>query len=86
MSQGDVSLLLVAGGVFILLGIGIILLDRAEKKGYFSSISHHVDTREYLEAWPERPEFGALKLGGWISIIIGIALIVMGLVFRRFGI
>ncbi len=85
MSQGDVRVLLFIGGIFILLGIGIIIWDRAEKKGYFSSISHHVDTREYLEAWPPRPQFGALKTGGWITIALGLALIILGLVFQRFG-
>jgi len=85
MSQGDVSALLVIGGVFILLGIAVIIWDRAEKKGYFSSISHHTDTREYLEAWPPRPQFGALKIGGWITITIGLAMLVLGFVFRRIG-
>ncbi len=83
MSQGDVSALLAIGGIFILLGIGVIIWDWVEKKGYFSSISHHLDTREYLEAWPPRPQFGALKIGGWIVIIIGLALLILGLVFRR---
>ena len=85
MSQGDVSALFVIGGVFILLGVAVIIWDWVEKKGYFNSISHHLDTREFLDGWPRRPQFGALKTGGWIGIIIGVALLVLGLVFRWRG-
>ena len=85
MSQGDVTALLVIGGIFILLGVAVIIWDRVEKKGYFSTISHHRDIREYLDAWPPRPQFGALKIGGWIAIIIGVAMLALGVVFRWRG-
>ena len=85
MSQGDISAIFITGGVFILLGIGIIVWDWVEKNGYFSSISHHQDTREYLEAWPPRPQFGALKIGGWIAISIGVALLILGFIFAKTG-
>ena len=85
MSQGDVSALLVIGGVFILLGVAVILWDWIEKNGYLSSISHHLDTREYLDGWPHRPQFGALKTGGWLAIILGIVMLVLGVVFWRLG-
>ncbi len=81
MSQGDVSALLVIGGAFILLGLAAIIWDWVEKKGYLSSISHHLDTREFLDGWPPRPQFGALKTGGWIAIILGAAILILGVVF-----
>ena len=83
MSQGDISAMVIIGGVFILLGVAVIVWDWVEKNGYFSTISHHRDTREYLEAWPPRPEFGALKIGGWISIILGIAILILWVVLGR---
>ncbi|MEK7353302.1 MAG: hypothetical protein AABZ77_02205 [Chloroflexota bacterium] len=85
MSQGDVSALLVIGGVFILLGVAVIIWDWVEKKGYLSSISHHLDIREFLDGWPPRPQFGALKIGGWIAITLGVAMLILGLVFRWRG-
>jgi hypothetical protein len=85
MSQGDVSALLVMGGIFILLGVAVIVWDWVEKNGYFGIISHHMDTREYLDAWPPRPQFGALKMGGWIGIILGIAILILAVVFWRIG-
>ena len=83
MSQGDISAMVIIGGVFILLGVAVIVWDWVEKNGYFSTISHHRDTREYLEAWPPRPEFGALKIGGWISIILVIAILILWVVLGR---
>ena len=85
MSQGDVSALLVIGGVFILLGVAAILWDWIEKNGYLGTISHHLDTREYLDGWPPRPQFGALKTGGWIAIIVGVVMIVLALIFWQVG-
>ncbi len=85
MSQGDVTALLAFGGIFIVLGIAVIIWDWVEKKDYFSAISHHLDTREYLDEWPRRPQFGALKTGGWIGIIIGVAMLALGLFFRWRG-
>jgi hypothetical protein len=34
--------------------------------------------REFLEHEPERPEPGALKIGGWIAIAIGLPMMAMG--------
>ena len=85
MSQGDALSLLLIGGLFILLGLAAIVWDKLEKRGYDSSISHHADTREFLDGWPQRPQFGALKTGGWIANIIGVLLLLLGLAFRIWG-
>ena len=85
MSQGDVSVLLVIGGGFILLGMVAVIWDWVEKNGYLSSISHHLDTREFLDGWPHRPQFGALKAGGWIAIILGVVLLLGGGILRLWG-
>ena len=85
MSQGDVSALLVIGGAFILLGLVAVIWDWVEKKGYLSSISHHLDTREFLDGWPPRPQFGALKTGGWIAIIVGVVMLILGVILGRMG-
>ena len=67
------------GGLFILLGLGAIIWGKSEEKSYYDSLSaRRADTREFLEHWPPRPQFGALKIGGWIAIAIGVVMIVMG--------
>ncbi len=81
MLQADWFMLMGAGGVFALLGLGAIIWDKVEQKDYYDSLAARRDMREYLEHSPGRPELGALKIGGWIAIAIGLALIVMGSVF-----
>ena len=79
------SILMGAGGFFILLGLGAVIWDRSERKGYYDAISGRRDVREYLNHQPERPEFGALKAGGWIAISIGFLLLIAGGVFWLWG-
>jgi len=78
MPQGDLFVLMGMGGLFILLGLAALIWGKSEEKGYYDSLSSRPDTREFLERWPQRPQFGALKIGGWIAIAIGLLMIVMG--------
>lgn len=85
MLQTDWFLLMVGGGLFLLLGLLAIMRGRGEEKSYYNAISTRPDMREYLEHEPERPESGALKIGGWIAIAIGLAMLAMGGVFWFWG-
>jgi hypothetical protein len=78
MFQQDLFVLMGLGGLFIFLGLGAITWDRREKKSYYDSRSTYTDTREFLEHWPQRPQLGALRIGGWIAVAIGVLLVVMG--------
>lgn len=80
MPQGDWFVLMSMGGLFLLLGLATIVWGKREEKSYYDSLSASTrpDTREFLERWPRRPQFGALKIGGWIAIAIGLLMIVMG--------
>ena len=78
MPQHDWFVLMGMGGLFILLGLGAIIWGRSEEKSYYDSLSTRTDTREYLEHWPQRPQFGALKIGGRIAIAVGVLMLVMG--------
>jgi len=69
------------GGFFLLLGLALVLLGRGEKKGYYNSLTGKTDAREFLEHWPERPRVGAVKIGGWVSMAVGLALIGAGIFF-----
>ena len=85
MSLGDLSALLSTGGLFLLLGLAAIIWDRIERKRYYDSLAGRHDTREFLEGWPTRPQFGAIKIGGWIAVVVGILMAAMGGAFWLWG-
>ena len=85
MPQSSLIILMAMGGLFILLGLGAMIWDKREEKGYYDSISDRPDSREFLEHWPQRPQFGALKIGGWIAIAIGVLMLVIGVAFWLSG-
>jgi hypothetical protein len=85
MPQSDLFIAMGIGGLFILLGLAAMFWGRNEEKGYYNAISDRPDTREFLERWPQRPQFGALKIGGWIAIAVGVVLIVIGGAFWLWG-
>ena len=85
MPQLDCFILMGMGGLFVLLGIASIFWGRGEQKSYFNAISSRQDVREYLEHEPERPEPGALKIGGRIAIAIGLLMVVMSGAFWLWG-
>ena len=73
------------GGLFIILGIVSIGWGRREEKSYYDSLTSRSDAREFLNHWPERPEPGALKIGGWIIIAVGLLMLIIGGVFLLQG-
>jgi len=85
MSQGDWFILVGMGGAFILLGIIAFFRGKREEKSYYNAISTRFDVREFLEHAPKRPEPGALKIGGWIAMAVGLILIAMGGAFLLWG-
>ena len=81
MSLGDGLVLMGVGGLFIIIGLAAIIWGKREEKGYFDSIATRPgDLREFMEHWPHRPQPGALKLGGWLAITIGLLILVAGFV------
>ena len=78
MPYNDFWILMGIGGVFILLGLAAIIWGKREEKSYYDSLSTRADLREYLEHWPQRPEPGALKVGGWIAVAIGLLMLALG--------
>ncbi len=85
MPQLDCFVLIGMGGLFILLGLAAIIWGRSEEKSYYDSLSSRTDAREFLEHWPQRPQFGALRIGGWIAIAIGVLMAVLGGAFLLWG-
>lgn len=62
----------IIGGVFFLLGVGLMIWGVKEAEHYYDSLVTRFDLREFFSRWPPRPEPGALKTGGWIAIAVGI--------------
>ncbi|TET26534.1 MAG: hypothetical protein E3J67_01305 [Dehalococcoidia bacterium] len=73
------------GGLFIILGIAAIIWGKREEKDYYNAISDRSDVREFLEHEPETPEPGALKIGGWIAIALGLLMLAIGGAFWFWG-
>ena len=80
MPQGDWFILMGIGGGFIILGLLGIFWGRHEERAYFEALAERRDVREFVSHWPERPQPGALKIGGWITIILGTLLLVTGII------
>ena len=85
MLYRDCFIMMGLGGLFIILGLGAIFWGKREARGYYDSLATRTDVREFLEHTPYRPTLGALKVGGWIAISIGLLLIVMGGAFLLWG-
>ncbi|GAI44354.1 unnamed protein product [marine sediment metagenome] len=85
MPSGDYFIPVGIGGFFAILGIILIVLGKGEERAYYDSLASHTDAREFLEHWPERPRVGAIKIGGWIALAVGLLMVVMGGAFWLWG-
>ena len=85
MPQGDYFILMGVGGLFIILGLAAITWGKREEKDYYKSLSARPDLREFVEHWPQHSQSGALKIGGWIAIAIGVIMLITGVVLWLLG-
>lgn len=82
MTSGEYLIPIGIGGFFAIVGIILIFLGRGEEGHYYDSLAHRPDVREFLES-PRRA--GALRIGGWITLIVGGLLMAMGGAFWLWG-
>lgn len=80
MPRFDWLILLGIGILLILLGIGALYWGKKEEKSYYNTIASRPDVREFMERLPWRPEPGSLKIGGRISVLVGILMLIAGVV------
>jgi len=64
--------ILVLGLIFLVFGIIMLFSGHNEETSYYNAVSQKRDLREFVTHDPERPEPGALRVGGWISIAVGV--------------
>ena len=74
----DSFIIMSIGGFFLVLALIFFLWARGEERGLNYGLSQRRDLREFLTRWPMRVEPGALRVGGWLSVIIGLLLIIIG--------
>jgi hypothetical protein len=82
MSGKDWYIFLIIGGVFVILGIGAVIWGIIEEKRIFEALSKKPDLREFTLKHLESPQPGALKIGGWIAIGVGVLVAVAGIVLK----
>lgn len=79
MPSASYQAILGMGGFFVLLGIILIIWNKREREGYYNSILlTRKDIKESLTHDPDRPWLHAWRVGGKISLIIGIMLLIIG--------
>jgi hypothetical protein len=84
MSQASYQATLVLGGLFVLLGVIFVLWNRREKNRYYNSILlTQRDIKETITREHERFWLYAWKIGGRISLIVGVVLLIIGVILWR---
>jgi len=79
MSLATYQIILVLGGCFLLLGVIFILWNKREKNKYYNSILlTRRDIKETITHEHERFWLQAWQIGGMISLIVGIILLIIG--------
>ncbi len=80
MPQGDSLILVISGGILLFLGIIGVLWGIFEEKQLFDSLSKKPDLREFTLNHYKSPQPAALKIGGWIALILGLILLAVGII------
>jgi hypothetical protein len=86
MTYHDLIIISIIGAIFLILGIISYILGNREEGAYYGSVAEHIDIREFLERMPHWPEPGALRIGGKISIAVGIVILLICLAYYLWGI
>lgn len=80
MTNLDSYIIMGIGGLFVFLGLIIMLWARHKQKGYGDVLSRREELRSFLGYWPDFILPSELRAGSWVSVAIGVALIVLGVV------
>jgi hypothetical protein len=75
---------LLLGIGFIILGIFLIIKASRDEGGYFTFLSTRPDVRKYLER-NSLLAFISLKVGGLVSLAVGVGLVILSVVLWFWG-
>jgi Mg2+/citrate symporter len=78
-------IMIIVGAVFIVLGILAVFWGIREEKRIFEALSKKPDLREFTQKHIETPQPGALKIGGWIALALGVLVAAAGIVLLVVG-
>jgi hypothetical protein len=85
MTYPDSLILTVMGVIFLSVGIGIFIKGKINEKREYDTLTSRTDMKEFIEYSPEQSQAGALKLGGRISMIVGLVMLGIVGILRLFG-
>jgi len=85
MESADWNMVMGLGGFFVFVGVALLIGGKREERGYYDALANRNDVREFVSHDPERAEPGALKIGGWIALAVGIVVLIMSGAFRIWG-
>jgi hypothetical protein len=80
MPQGDWFILMGVGGFFLIVGVLLIFWGRHEEKRIIDALAQKPDLREFTSG-RVGPQPESLKLGGWLSIVMGGLMLIIGIIF-----
>jgi hypothetical protein len=70
----------IAGGIFLILGLTGIIWGIVEERRIFEDLAHKPDLRRFTTAQIDGPQPDALRIGGWIALVLGLIGLIVGLV------
>jgi hypothetical protein len=85
MSNHDIIVISIIGGVFLLLGLISFLWSRREEGSWYNSVSTKIDVREFIDRNPGHPEPNSLRTGGKIFMAVGLVILLIALGFLIFS-
>ena len=80
MTAIDSYIIIGIGVFFIILGLIVTLWARGKARGYGDILSRREELRSFLGYWPESIDPGALKTGGLLFVVVGVAMMILGAV------
>lgn len=71
MPYPDSSVMLIMGIIFAAVGGGVAGGSHFAEQHYYQRLTERADMKDFIESSPERSGYGAVRMGGIISLVIG---------------
>ncbi|MCD6453670.1 MAG: LPXTG cell wall anchor domain-containing protein [Dehalococcoidales bacterium] len=78
MPYSDSSVLLIMGGIFAGVGLGLFFGDRRREKQEDDVLASRLDVKEFLKHSAGGSIFRGMRLGGLITAIVGLVMLGIG--------